>query len=112
MIHIKRDDETGWGNATLYLGSKKGARYIGYFAHTGWRSYPKWMKGGWEYWQLVVQTGRLYMDVGKSRNLPTILVPAKLVSLWRMRKKSWREAMKEIPQEAQPNKLNKEGSDE
>jgi len=112
MIRIKRDDELSWRDFTIYFGDKQGSRFIGFHfpLHSGWQSYPKWMPGGWEYYDCAFLTGRLNSNQSRWWGLPHIIIPAKLVKLWRLRKKSWRQAYKEKPIEAAPT--SQEGSED
>ena len=72
MIRIKSDDELNWRDFTVYFGDKKGAFFIGFHfpLHNGWQSYPHWMKGGWEYYECAILTGRLFENKSKWYRLP------------------------------------------
>jgi hypothetical protein len=96
VMHEGRGDS--W---TLYLGSETGARYVGLDARgfNGWTSRPRWLTGGWEFYEPTLHWGRLGMDVGRYRHLGRILVPAKLVHAKRMLRPSYRRAMRDEPQQ-------------
>lgn len=103
-IHTGKQDGLRWYNdLAIYFGEKKGSRFIAFHfpLHNGWCSHlgkngtGRRIKGGWEYYEAAILTGKLFSDESKWHKLPTVYVPAKIVDLWRMRKKSWRKAMRE-----------------
>lgn len=93
-MKLLHDDERPWSDFTLYWSDK----YLGFFfpLHNGWQSHPKilFVRHGWEYYKPAMLYGN--KTTGQSRwfGLGTILVPAKLVHLWRMRRASYRKAFK------------------
>jgi hypothetical protein len=97
--HIMRGDGSG---TTLYFGDKQGARFIGLDLRgfTGWSSGPHWMPGGWEFYTPTLYIGRLFMDRGHWHHLGTVKIPAKLIHAKRMLRRSYRDAMREYPQES------------
>jgi hypothetical protein len=92
--HIMRGDGDG---TTLYFGRHRGARFIGIGLRgfSGWSS-SRWLPGGWEFFSPHIHIGRLFMDRGWWRSC-RVLIPAKLVHLWRWRRRSYRDAMREEP---------------
>jgi hypothetical protein len=103
--HVLGSD--GGGNGlTFYFGNQRGAWFISFHfpLHRGWcsqtgieragigRGHGLRKKGGWEYYEPAILTGRLYSSESKWHRLPTIYIPAKLVHLWRLRRKAYRHA--------------------
>lgn len=97
-IMTGKSDGKWWESFTIYFGRHTGARFIGFFfpLHRGWCSWPRfwWNKSGWEYYEPAILTGRLFRDEGKWYRLGTWLVPARLVHLWNMRRRSYRDVMR------------------
>lgn len=89
-MKILKDDELGWNDFCIYWSDK----YLGFHfpLYQGWQNSPHWMRGGWEYYEPAILYGN--KTTGKSTwyKLPRILIPAKLVHLWRMRKRGYRNA--------------------
>lgn len=87
IMHEKRD------GFTIYFGNQPGARFISFHfpLHNGWKS-SSWLKGGFDYYQPAILTGRLAGTNKESKwhMLPEFLVPAKAAHLWRMRRKTYR----------------------
>ncbi len=84
---------------TLYFSNRKGSRYIGFNPrmHTGWLNSQK-VKGGWEYFQIALSTGKLCTDGNRKMWVSRkILIPADLTHLWRKRHKNYREAFRVEP---------------
>jgi hypothetical protein len=82
QTHIMRGEGDG---PTIYFGRHRGAGFIGVDVRgfCGWRGYPTWMPGGWEFTNPRVMVGRLYSD-GETRIWSCeIIVPAKLYRAWR-----------------------------
>jgi hypothetical protein len=90
-----RGDGSG---TTLYLGEHRGARFVGIDLRgfNGWTSRPRWLKHGCEFYNPTVHVGRLFMDEPRMWST-TVLLPYRPVRLWRMRKRAYREAMREQP---------------
>lgn len=102
-IHVLREEGPG---ATLYLGRHRGAPYIGLDPRgfSGWTSTPRWMPGGWEFFNPTLYIGRLYMG-GRHATPGQVLVPAKLWDFyyWKVRpsgRRYMREHGHDEPQEA------------
>ena len=91
-MKILRDDELGWKNSCVYWSDK----YLGFNfpLHRGWQSYPRWMKGGWEYYEAAILYGNKTTQQSKWLKLPKLIIPAKLVHTARLRKRAYREAWK------------------
>lgn len=100
QMHVMRGEGDG---TTIYFGRHRGAGFVGVHLRgfTGWRSYPTWMPGGWEFSNPMLMVGRLYSN-GRVRSWSCeVIVPATLYWKWRwISSPSWRRAMREVPQEA------------
>jgi hypothetical protein len=94
QTHIMRGEGDG---LTIYFGRHRGAGFIGVDVRgfCGWRNYPAWMPGGWEFTNPRLIVGRLYSN-GKTRIWSSeVIVPATLYSAWRwVTSPSWRRAMR------------------
>jgi hypothetical protein len=81
VMHEGRGDQ--W---TFYFGRHQGARYVGMDLRgwTGWSSSPRWLRGGWEFYNPSVHVGRLFTDgAHRSWSPGEIKLPAKLVDFYR-----------------------------
>lgn len=84
--------DSGWSDFCIYWSDK----YLGFHLplHSGWQNAPHFMPGGWEYYEAAILYGNKTTEKSRWFRLPKIIVPAKLVHLWRMRRKSYRDAFK------------------
>jgi hypothetical protein len=98
--HVMRGEGDG---ATLYFGRHRGAGYVSLHLRgfNGWRSYPTWMPGGWEYFSPTLYYGRLFTEgASRSRSLGTVLIPAHVARAWRWATSpTYRRVMRDRPME-------------
>lgn len=95
MMHVMHE---GRGDSwTLYLGRRRGARYLSVDVRgfNGWSSSRR-LPGGWEFYNPTFSIGRLFMECSRSWSRE-VKVPAKLVHAKRMLRRSYREGMREEP---------------
>jgi len=94
-VKILRDSERPWSDFCLYWSDK----YLGFHfpLHSGWQSHPRIpvIGGGWEYYEAAILYGNKTTGEHRWYRLPKVIVPAKIVHLWRMRKRGYRNAWKD-----------------
>lgn len=92
-MKILKCGEKGWKDFAFYWSDK----YLGFNfpLHYGWQSSPHFIKGGWEYYEAAILYGNKTTGHSKWYKLPKVILPAKLVHVWRMRKNAYRYAYRE-----------------
>jgi hypothetical protein len=96
--HVMRDGD----GTTVYFGKHRGARYVGVDLRgwNGWTSRGR-MPGGYEFYNPTVCIGRLFTDNAHRRWSCEVLIPAKIVQLWRCRRRAYRHALRNDRADAQ-----------